>query len=274
MYYYTYAYLREDKTPYYIGKGKGNRLYKKDSRVFAPPKDKSRIIFLKQNLTEEEAFKHEIYMIFLYGRKDLGTGILYNMTNGGEGSSGCIPSEETRRKLSDAQKGEKNHNYGKIFSEEHRRKLSEASKGRTHSEETKRKQSEVKIGKNNPNYGKKWWNDCCGNNKLSIKCPGKEWVLGKSVDMKGKSGKKWWNDGCGNSICVMECPGEDWIVGRGEEHIVKSSLSNKGKKWWNDCNGNLKRSIECPGENWMPGRGKPYKTSKKPEDIIKEMTYS
>ena len=35
-------------------------------------KDKSRIIFLKQNLTEEEAFKHEIYMIAVFGRKDLG----------------------------------------------------------------------------------------------------------------------------------------------------------------------------------------------------------
>jgi hypothetical protein len=84
--YYTYAYLREDKTPYYIGKGTENRIYSTNRRV-KPPKDKSRIIFLKQNLTEEEAFKHERYMINVFGRKDNGTGILRNRTDGGEGTS-------------------------------------------------------------------------------------------------------------------------------------------------------------------------------------------
>jgi hypothetical protein len=153
MHYYTYAYLREDKTPYYIGKGKGYRAYRKDRRI-KPPKDKSRIIFLKQNLTEEEAFKHEKYMISVFGRKDLGTGILHNRTGGGEGVSGFIHSEETKRKQSKAHRGEKNHNYGKTFSEEHRKKLSESGKGRTHSEETKRKQSEAHRGKNHYLYGK------------------------------------------------------------------------------------------------------------------------
>jgi hypothetical protein len=86
QFYYTYAYLREDRTPYYIGKGKGDRIYSSRKRV-RPPKDKSRIIFLKQNLSEEEAFRHEIYMIAVLGRKDLGSGILYNRTDGGEGGS-------------------------------------------------------------------------------------------------------------------------------------------------------------------------------------------
>ena len=86
MQYYTYAYLREDRTPYYIGKGKDSRAYVKSRKNIRPPRDISRIIFLKQNLTEEEAFKHEIYMIAVFGRKDLGTGILRNKTNGGEGS--------------------------------------------------------------------------------------------------------------------------------------------------------------------------------------------
>jgi len=78
--YYTYAYLREDRTPYYIGKGKSDRAYRRSRKDIQPPKDKNRIIFLKINLTEEQAFNHEIYMIAVFGRKDLGTGILHNRT--------------------------------------------------------------------------------------------------------------------------------------------------------------------------------------------------
>jgi len=185
--YYTYAYLREDGSPYYIGKGKGDRAFIKNRKGIKPPKDSSRIIFLKQNLTEEEAFKHEVYMIVVLGRKDLGTGILRNKTDGGEGCSGLIHSEETRRKLSEARKGENNPNYGKKQSEETIRKRSEANKGKnkgkTPSEKNRRKYSEAKKGKfageNNPAYGKKWWNDGKGNTKFSKESPGPNWVPGR-----------------------------------------------------------------------------------------------
>ena len=222
MHYYTYAYLREDKTPYYIGKGKGNRIYSTNKRI-KPPKDKSRIIFLKQNLTEQEAFKHEIYMIDVFGRKDLGTGILYNMTNGGDGSSGWVPSEEYRKKMSEAKKG-KTHsedskkkmsvaqkgktlseehrrkmseaNKDKTLSEEHRRKISEAHKGKIASEETKIKLSEAQKGNKNHNYGKTF----------------SEETRRKIGD--AKKGTKWWNDGCGNRKRMIECPGDGWKPGR------------------------------------------------------------
>jgi hypothetical protein len=98
MNYYTYAYLREDGTPYYIGKGKGNRIHSKNGRVFLPP-PKERRIYLKQNLTEEEAFKHEVYVISILGRKDLGTGILQNKSNEGKKLS-----EQHRTNKSEASK--------------------------------------------------------------------------------------------------------------------------------------------------------------------------
>jgi hypothetical protein len=165
MEYYTYAYLREDRTPYYIGKGKGNRAHRRSKRDIRPPKDKSRILILKKNLTEEEAFRYEVYMIAVFGRKDLGTGILHNKTNGGDGSSGRIANEQTRKKQSISLKGKPRSEEtkrkisetmkGKTHSEETKRKMSETMKGKTHSEETKRKMSESQKGENNPNYGKK-----------------------------------------------------------------------------------------------------------------------
>jgi len=103
--YYTYAYLREDGTPYYIGKGKGNRAWDDRHRRGAKtPKDKNRILILKRNLSNEEAVKHEIYMIAVLGRKDLGTGILWNFTDGGDGTPGRVSSEKTRKKLSEGVK--------------------------------------------------------------------------------------------------------------------------------------------------------------------------
>ena len=148
MEYYTYAFLREDRTPYYIGKGKGNRAYRRRYKgEVKPPKDKSRILILKQNLTEEESFRHEVYMIAVFGRKDLGTGILHNRTDGGEGASGVIPSDETKRKISKALKG-------KTPSEETRKKMSEFQKGKTISKEQKIKLSDLFSGNGNPNYGK------------------------------------------------------------------------------------------------------------------------
>ena len=133
--YYTYAYLREDGTPYYIGKGKGCRINGKHRKnVKVPPKE--RRIYLKQNLTEAEAFRHEIYMIAVFGRKDLGTGILINLTDGGGGTTNI--SEETRKKLRKAatkyktekERKEAIKKSGREYYERNKEKLSEYSKKR------------------------------------------------------------------------------------------------------------------------------------------------
>ena len=58
---------------------------------------------------------------------------------------GSHHSEETRRRMSEAKKGEKHPLYGKHHSLETRKKMSEANKGKHHSEETKRKISLTKL---------------------------------------------------------------------------------------------------------------------------------
>ena len=104
--FYVYAYLREDGSPYYIGKGKGERAYKPHESVQRPPKE--RIKILLGDLSEEDAFDFEIKLIELYGRQNNNTGCLRNRTDGGEGNTGVVNvkwinngSEEKRIKMTD-----------------------------------------------------------------------------------------------------------------------------------------------------------------------------
>jgi group I intron endonuclease len=81
---------------------------------------------LYEHLTKDEAEILEINLIKQYksNQKDFG----YNIENGGN-SIGKI-SDETRKKISEANKGRESPNKGKTFDDDFKRKVSEAMKGK------------------------------------------------------------------------------------------------------------------------------------------------
>lgn len=235
--YYTYAWLREDRTPYYVGKGIDNRAYcphrRGDTYMSPPPKD--RVIFLKENLTEFDAYKHENYIITILGLKSEG-GILINMSYGGEGSFGRVLSEETKEKIRQKNKNKKltkeqkeliskqvsqrrwwnngemdKHTiecpgdgwvlgrlYSRKLSDEEIENIRKINTGKYVSVETRKKQSKIRKGKKLTDEHKKKIGEA--SKKLGLKPP-------------SSKGKNWWNDGCSQKLC-FECPGDGWMRGR------------------------------------------------------------
>ena len=127
--FYVYLYLRTDDTPYYVGKGSGNRWSENYGRPCQRPKDKCRIL-IKECLSESEAYEMEMHLISLYGRKDLGTGILHNRCEGGNGWKAGVRWTEARRAAYKANPKKNWVTRSREFSDEHRKHLSEAQKGK------------------------------------------------------------------------------------------------------------------------------------------------
>mgnify|MGYP003704755201 CR=1 FL=1 len=112
--YYVYGLIdpRNNK-PFYIGKGCKKRAWSKHHGYVRVPTNPNMILILAAGLDRYEANDMEIRLIRYYGRKDQNTGILINLTNGGEGTYGVIRTEEYKRKMSKAKKGKAPWNKGK-----------------------------------------------------------------------------------------------------------------------------------------------------------------
>lgn len=130
--YYLYRHIRLDTdVPFYVGIGTKPNKYRKHNREYCRAYSKTRNkiwwdivkktdysieIILESN--DYEFIKNkEIEFTSLYGRIDLKTGTLAGLTNGGQGNTGYIVSEETKRKI-----GENNSSKGKFGKNHHRSK--------------------------------------------------------------------------------------------------------------------------------------------------------
>jgi len=155
--YVVYRHIRLDKNqPFYIGIGNEKRAYSKHGRSNfwkrIVEKTDYEVEILFENLTSEQAKEKEIEFIKLYGRVDNKTGILCNMTDGGDGIINPSPHvREERRKRFTKNKfalGNK-YNLGRRQTEETKLKISQSKKGcksimtgKKHSDESRKKMSE------------------------------------------------------------------------------------------------------------------------------------
>ena len=148
--FYTYEHTRNDTgAVFYVGKGRGRRAeatYNRNiywKRIVAKAGGFS-VRMVAEHVDEDFAFLVEMERIDQLRR--LGVG-LCNMTDGGEGTSGFFPSEETRKRMSAARSGERHPQFGKPKSEETKRKLRLASTGKTLSAESRAKISAAILGR-------------------------------------------------------------------------------------------------------------------------------
>jgi hypothetical protein len=158
MRYYLYRHIRIDKNePFYIGIGTKqcrtfNSAKSEYRRAYETSRKESYIwnnIVSKTDYEVQIIFESDDYnfikgkeleFISLYGRIDKNTGVLSNMTNGGDGFIGYVPSKEKIEK-------HKLFMTGRKQSEEEKQKRNKSRKEYRHSEETKIKISNSHKGK-------------------------------------------------------------------------------------------------------------------------------
>lgn len=145
--YYIYEITNNINGKTYVGQHKYTNIndsYMGSGKILREAFDK----YGKENFTKEilisgipykEVADHfERFYISLYRQEGK---CEYNIADGGQGGN---LGEEVNRKLSEANKGENNPNYGKHHSDEAKQKISDAEKGKVISAETRAKMSEAK----------------------------------------------------------------------------------------------------------------------------------
>jgi hypothetical protein len=141
---YVYQHIRNDTNEiFYIGMGSDtNGTYRRANTKKGRNEHWHNVVnkagykveILTDCITKELASDEEKRLIKLYGRKNNNTGILVNMTDGGEGTTGRFYGPAWN-------KGKTN-----IYSEEIREKIRQANRDRIYTPETRRKLSEAKKG--------------------------------------------------------------------------------------------------------------------------------
>lgn len=181
-----------DFEPFYIGKGFDDRFnvhlnmaikteknsYKLNKiRAIIKESLDPMIVMVHKDLEETYALQLEISLISLIGRHDLKKGPLTNLTNGGDGISGYVFTEEqlinfknrppmTEEGRKSISKSSKKTHTGVPKTDDHKEKLSKANTGKIPTAETRKKISDItKVkggfqtmdfsGENNSFFGKK-----------------------------------------------------------------------------------------------------------------------
>jgi len=233
--YYTYIYS-DPRTlvPFYVGKGSGNRCYvhlnekHKHANVWFGRKIKKIKREGLKPLVEKIYVSSEYYSLELekglikkFGRKDLNTGTLLNLNEGGTGYS---LSEETKDKIRKKAIGRPNKNKGK------RGILKSWNKGlnkNTHNGlmSLSLKMSDIakkRIGDKNPNYGNHPVLSDETKRKMSSSHKGMIWITNNILEKQ---------------ICFHETIPDGWLKGR------KPKQKRKSLKWSDERKRNRSKAM-------------------------------
>lgn len=198
--FYTYIHIRNDiGEVFYVGKGTGRRAFALGRNPYwnsIVAKHGHTVHIVAYFANEADAFEHEKEMIAELREAGFN---LANMTDGGEGASGWVPSAETKARIGEKSKGRK-HSY------DSRVKMSTSRKGRKVSEETKAK---LRISKLGNDIG------AAGRAKISAASTGRV----KSVESRAKQG--------------AAIRGNQFALGNilTPETRAKMRIARTGKKW-------------------------------------------